>query len=211
MHAFKLMIIKRCAVGALAALGWHSATMAAEGYGFGTPATPEQIAGWNIDVAPDGKNLPPGQGTVQQGKKIYAAQCAACHGASGEGGMGDVLRGGQGTLATSKPIRTVGSYWPYATTLFDYIRRAMPLNAPQSLTNQEVYAVTGYLLAMNGIVKEDAVLDADAIKGISMPNRDGFVDDKRPDVKPDACEKDCASAVGKHTGSGKADVGKVRE
>jgi cytochrome c len=156
---------------------------AAERYGFGTLATPEQIAGWNIEVAPDGKNLPAGQGTVQRGRQVYVAQCAACHGAKGEGGMGDPLVGGDGTLASRKPVRTVGSYWPYATTLFDYIRRAMPLTAPQSLSNDDVYAVTGYLLAMNGIVKDDATIDAAAIKNIRMPNRDGFVDDARPDVK----------------------------
>lgn len=189
----RLMI--RCVGVAVVMLGWNATSTAAERYGFGTPATPEQIAGWNIDVAPDGKSLPPGHGTVQQGKNIYAAQCAVCHGANGEGGMGGALRGGDGTLGTAKPVRTVGSYWPYATTLFDYVRRAMPLTAPQSLTNEEVYAVTGYLLAMNGIVKEDETMDAETLTNVRMPNRDGFIEDERPDVKAEACMSDCPAYV----------------
>src|ERR1700730_15111522 len=104
-------------------------------YGIGRAATPAEIAGWNIDVDRDGHNLPPGSGTVRHGREVFDQQCAACHGAKGEGGLGDRLVVGQGTLATQKPVRTVGSYWPYAPTLFDYIRRAMPQNAPQSLSN----------------------------------------------------------------------------
>jgi len=164
-------------------------------YGIGQPATESQIAGWNIDIAPDGKALPSGSGTVAQGHKIYDTACASCHGAKGEGGMGDRLAGGEGSLASAKPVRTVGSYWPYATTLYDYIRRAMPLTAPQSLTSDEVYAVTGYVLYLNGLVKEDARLDADAVRAIKMPNREGFVDDPRPDVRHAACMKDCDGAL----------------
>ena len=104
-------------------------------YGIGRSATPQEIAGWNIDVGRDGSNLPPGGGTVSRGRELFAQQCASCHGDNGQGGVGDQLVGGQGTLATAKPVRTVGSYWPYAPTLFDYIRRAMPQNAPQSLSN----------------------------------------------------------------------------
>jgi cytochrome c len=114
------------------------------------------------------------------GGKIFAAKCAACHGAKGEGLIGDQLIGGRGTLASANPKRTVGSYWPYATTLFDYIRRAMPYNAPQSLSADEVYAVSAWILNQNGIVPDDARLDAHSLASVRMPNRDGFVADPRP-------------------------------
>ena len=148
---------------------------AAERYDFGLPATPAQIAGWNIDVSPDGAGLPAGHGDVKQGEAIYAAKCASCHGAHGEGKPMPRLVGGIGTLHDKKPEKTVGSYWPYATTLFDYVRRAMPLNAPQSLTPDEVYAVSAYVLFLNGIVAQDTTLNADTLVKIKMPNRDGFV------------------------------------
>jgi S-disulfanyl-L-cysteine oxidoreductase SoxD len=144
--------------------------------GIGTPASADAIAGWNIDVRPDGAGLPPGQGSVAQGADLYARACAACHGAHGEGSKAyPRLVGGIGTLATPTPVQTVGSYWPYATTLFDYIRRAMPFNAPQSLTPDEVYAVSAYVLHMNGLVGAEAVLDATSLPQVAMPNRDGFV------------------------------------
>jgi S-disulfanyl-L-cysteine oxidoreductase SoxD len=152
-------------------------------FGFGKKATDAEIAGWSIDVDRDGKYLPQGHGTVSQGRELFQNQCAACHGEKGEGGIGDKLVGGKGTLATAKPVKTVGSYWPYAPTLFDYIRRAMPLNAPQSLSNDEVYALSAYVLNMNGIVPADATMDAKSLSAVKMPNRDGFVDDPRPDVK----------------------------
>jgi cytochrome c len=151
-------------------------------FGIGRAATPAEIAGWNIDIGRDGSNLPPGGGSVERGRAVFSEQCAACHGDSGQGGVGDRLVGGQGTLASPKPIRTVGSYWPYAPTLFDYIRRAMPQNAPQSLSNEDVYAVSAYILSLNGIVPANAVLDARSLATIKMPNRDGFVSDPRPDV-----------------------------
>jgi len=160
-----------------------TSALAQSPYGIGHVATPEEIAGWNIDVGRDGSGLPPGSGTVSHGHDIFAQQCAACHGDKGEGAVGDRLVGGQGTLATAKPVRTVGSYWPYAPTLFDYIRRAMPQNAPQSLSNDDVYAVSAYILSMNGIVPADATLDAKSLAAIRMPNRDGFGGDPRPDVK----------------------------
>src|SRR6516164_6377923 len=156
-------------------------------YGIGRPATPPEIAGWNIDVGRDGSNLPPGGGTVGRGRELFAQQCASCHGDNGQGGVGDQLVGGQGTLATAKPVRTVGSYWPYAPTLFDYIRRAMPQNAPQSLSNDDVYAVSAYILNLNGLLPADATLDAKSLAAIKMPNRDGFVSDPRPDVKNQSC------------------------
>ena len=160
-------------------------------YGIGRAATNAEIAGWNIDIGRDGTNLPPGSGTVSHGQEIFAQQCAACHGNKGEGGVGDRLVGGQGTIATPKPIKTVGSYWPYAPTLFDYIRRAMPQNAPQSLSNEDVYAVSAYVLNMNGLLPADATLDARTLSAIKMPNRNMFTEDPRPDVKNPACEKGC--------------------
>jgi S-disulfanyl-L-cysteine oxidoreductase SoxD len=161
-------------------------------YGIGRTATPAEIAGWNIDVDRNGGNLPPGSGSVAHGREVFDQQCAACHGAKGEGGVGDQLVGGQGTIATPKPVRTVGSYWPYAPTLFDYIRRAMPQNAPQSLGNDDVYAVSAYILHLNGLIPADATLDARALSAIKMPNRNMFVGDPRPDVKNPACVTDCA-------------------
>jgi cytochrome c len=160
-------------------------------YGIGRPATPAEITGWNIDIDRDGNNLPPGSGSVSHGRKVFDQQCAACHGANGEGGVGDKLAGGQGTLATPEPIRTVGSYWPYAPTLFDYIRRAMPQNAPQSLSNEDVYAVSAYILNLNGLLPADATLDAKTLSAIKMPNRSTFVGDPRPDVKNPACMTNC--------------------
>lgn len=152
-------------------------------YELGMKISERDLAAWNIDVRPDGAGLPPGRGSVTEGKEIYLAKCSACHGESGEGSPMDRLAGGQGTLATSKPVKTVGSYWPYATTLFDYVRRTMPFTAPQSLANDEVYALTAYLLSLNGIIANDAVLDAKTLPKVEMPNRKRFVPDPRPDVK----------------------------
>jgi len=152
-------------------------------YGLGSPATPEQIAGWDIDARADGAGLPAGQGSVLQGEAIYAHSCAGCHGRAGEGGLADALVGGNGSLATARPVRTVGSYWPYATTLFDYVRRAMPYNAPQSLTADQTYAVVAYVLRLNQIVPDGAVLDAKSLPRVRMPNRNGFTS---PDPRPDA-------------------------
>jgi len=146
----------------------------------GTPISDADLSAWNIDIAPDGRGLPPGSGDVAMGGRIFAEKCAACHGANGEGVIGDQLIGGHGTLASANPKRTVGSYWPYATTLFDYIRRAMPYNAPQSLSADEAYAVSAWILNRNGIVPDDARLDAHSLAAIRMPNRDGFVPDPRP-------------------------------
>ena len=130
----------------------------------------------------DGRGLPAGHGSVRQGQTLFGERCAACHGAQGEGGSADRLVGGQGTLATGKPVRTVGSFWPYATTLFDYIRRAMPYDAPQSLSADETYALSAYVLHLNGILPEDVELDAASLPKVRMPNRDGFTSDGRPDV-----------------------------
>lgn len=143
-------------------------------YGFGRAPTPAEIATLNIDVRPDGKGLPPGHGSARDGAQIFATRCAACHGNKGEKpGIGPLV-GGFGTLTAAKPVKTVGSYWPYATTLFDYIRRAMPFDAPESLTPDQVYALTAYLLSLNKILPGTAVLDASSLPQIKMPNRDGF-------------------------------------
>lgn len=144
-------------------------------FDFGRPATPDEIKLWDIDVRPDGKGLPDGSGTAAQGKQVFADNCAACHGDHGQGGLRDRLVGGQGTLASDMPVKTVGSFWPYATTLFDYIHRAMPFPTPGSLSVDETYAVTAYILSLNGIVPADGKLDEAILSKIRMPNRDGFV------------------------------------
>ncbi len=153
-------------------------------YGLGAPASPELIAGWDIDVRPDGQGLPPGQGTAAGGEETFVARCAACHGEFGEAvGRYPVLIGGGDSLASSDPVKTVGSYWPYASTLWDYIHRAMPFGDAQSLTVDETYAVTAYVLYLNDLVEEDFVLDRDSLPLVEMPNRDGFIaDDPRPDT-----------------------------
>ena len=144
-------------------------------FDFGRPATPEEIKLWDIDVRPDGKGLPDGSGTATAGKSIFADNCAVCHGDNGQGGIKDRLVGGQGTLATDHPIKTVGSYWPYATTLYDYIHRAMPYQAPGSLSNDDYYSLAAYILSLNGIVPPDARLDKETLPKVKMPNRDGFI------------------------------------
>lgn len=161
-------------------------------YGFGRIATEEEIAGWDIDVRPDGLGLPAGSGSVADGEGLYEAQCASCHGLFGEGeGRWPILAGGQGTLTHERPEKTVGSYWPYASTLWDYTRRAMPFTAPQSLTADETYAITAYVLYLNEIVDEDFVLTKENFSTIKMPNEPNFFEDDRPDVKNTACMKDC--------------------
>ena len=141
----------------------------------GRPLTADEIKKLDITVASDGKGLPLGSGSVSAGAVVYEQKCQVCHGAQGQGGPMDRLTGGIGTLTSPRPVKTPVSYWPTATTIFDYIRRAMPIQTPQSLTNDEVYAVTAYLLSIDGIVSRDAVLDAKSLPQVKMPNRDGFV------------------------------------
>ena len=161
-------------------------------FGLGETATPAQIAGWDIDVRPDGLGLPEGEGSVEDGEMLYEDKCASCHGTFGEGeGRWPKLAGGMGTLNQERPDKTVGSYWPYASTLWDYIRRAMPFPAPQSLTVDEVYAITAYVLNLNDLVDDDFVLSRDNFSTIEMPNKDGFFVDDRPDVKNPRCLSDC--------------------
>jgi S-disulfanyl-L-cysteine oxidoreductase SoxD len=142
----------------------------------GRAATPDEVAKADISIPPDGTGLPSGSGTVEQGAAVYAQKCIVCHGAGGAGTpSGDRLSGGIGSLNTATPVKTVSSYWPYATTLFDYIRRAMPVTNPQSLQNDEVYAVTAYILSLDNIVPKDTKLDAQSLPKVQMPNRAGFV------------------------------------
>ncbi|HEX3179111.1 MAG TPA: cytochrome c [Methylomirabilota bacterium] len=159
---------------AMTALGCARAAVV-ETPNLGRAATPAQIAGWDISVGPDGAGLPPGSGTAAKGAVVYEQKCQACHGAKGAGQPNDRLVGGQGTLASAAPVRTVGSYWPYATTVFDYVRRAMPYIQPQSLTSDEVYALTAYLLNLNGVIAEGDEMNAQTLPAVKMPNRDNFI------------------------------------
>ena len=169
-------------------------------YGIGQPATAEQIAGWDIDVRPDGQGAPPGQGSVKAGEKIYLEKCAACHGEFGESaGRWPQLAQGKGTLATNDPVKTVGSYYPYVSSVFDYIRRAMPFGDAQSLSNDELYAVTAYVLNLNDIVDDNFVLSKQTWQLVKMPNQSGFFDDDRQKAEKSfwakPCMKDCGPPV----------------
>ena len=152
-----------------------SGALAQQGPGLGQPISAADLAPWNIDVGTDGKDLPPGAGKAKAGAAIYAAKCQACHGEDGKGQPADQLVGGQGTLDKLDQVRTVGSYWPYATTIFDYVRRAMPFNTPQTLTNDEAYALTAYLLFKNGIIRENDEMNARTLPRVRMPNANGFI------------------------------------
>jgi cytochrome c len=142
--------------------------------GLGKPITENQIRLWNIDINPKGDGLPEGSGTAVVGETLYQQQCASCHGDKGQGGIANRLAGGGG-LNTNTPVKTVGSFWPYPTTIFDYTRRAMPHNAPQSLSNDQLYAATAYILFLNKIIAKDTVMDAKSLPLVQMPNRDGFI------------------------------------
>lgn len=157
----------------------------------GQAVTESELSAWDIDIAADGAGLPAGRGSVQEGKTIYESKCLSCHGRNGEGKPMDRLAGGHGTLKSPDPVKTIGSYWPYATTIFDYVRRAMPLDRPQSLSADEVYALTAYLLHLNGIVDADAVMNAQTLPRVRMPNATAFRGDPRPDVSNAACERNC--------------------
>jgi cytochrome c len=169
-------------------------------YGIGQVATPEQIAGWDIDVRPDGQGAPSGTGAVKDGEKVYLEKCAACHGEFGESaGRWPQLAQGKGSLASHDPVKTVGSYFPYVSSVFDYIRRAMPFGDALSISNDELYAVTAFVLNLNDIVDDKFVLSKDTWSQVKMPNRDGFYDDDRRTsetafwTKP--CMKDCRPPV----------------
>jgi len=174
-----------------AAPAWADETHAPGYYGYGRAPTAAQIKGWAISVRPDGQGLPPGKGNVNDGANIYADQCAACHGTFGEGeGRYPKLSGG--SLKGERPEPTVGSYWPFATTLFDYINSAMPFPAPHTLTADQVYAMTAYILNLNNLVPNDFVANAETLPKVKMPNHDHFIwKDPRPDTHDKECMKDC--------------------
>jgi cytochrome c len=166
--------------------------------GIGEAASREEISRWDIDIRPDGKGLPEGHGSVEQGEIIYADRCASCHGDFGEGsGNYPVLVGGDANdlVTGERPEKTIGSFWPYAPTLFDYIRRAMPFGEAQSLSADETYALTAYLLAMNEVIAEDSVLDARSLTAIRMPNANGFYFSTEPDVVNKPCMRDCTESA----------------
>lgn len=170
-------------------------------FGLGREATPEEVAAWDIDVRPDGQGLPEGAGDVYTGEEVYLDRCAICHGDFGEGaGRWPVLVGGQDTLTDDRPVKTIGSYWPYASTVWDYIHRAMPFGDAQSLTDDEVYAITAYLLYMNDIVTDDEFeLSHENFSEIVMPNEPNFIYDDRPDypltMAGAPCMTDCKASV----------------
>jgi cytochrome c len=157
--------------------------LAAQKYGAGRTPAEEDMRALGATVAPDGTGLPEGSGTAAEGRSVFAQRCAGCHGDKGQGDIGPVLVGGQGTLASAKPLKTVGSFWPHATSLWNYVNRAMPFNQPGSLSHAQVYSAVAYLLFLNGIVSETHSLNAKTLPKVRMPNRDGFVPDGRPDVK----------------------------
>ena len=180
---------------AAALLASHAVAAEPGQYGYGKLATPAEIAGWNIDVrGDDGAGLPPGNGTVERGADVYADQCAVCHGTFGEGeGRFPKLVGGAGTLKHDRPELTVGSYWPFAPTLWDYINRAMPMQAPHTLSADDVYALTAYILHLNNLVPNEFVADRASLPQVKMPNRDNFIwTDPRPDTMAKACMSGCA-------------------
>ena len=173
----------RVVVATVLALAGTATSFAQSGtYGFGRRPTPEELKAADSAIGPDGAELPPGNGTAVAGRLIYAARCASCHGPTGKEGPNNVLVGGRGSLNTEKPLKTVGSFWPYATTVWDYVNRTMPFDQPGSLSADEVYATTAYLLFLNGIIGEQDLMDARTLPAVVMPNRNGFVPDPRPDT-----------------------------
>ena len=157
------------------ALALGSGVVLGQGANLGKPIAPAEIAAWDISIMPDGTGLPPGSGTPLQGSRIFAAKCSMCHGLNGKGGIAAALVGGQPLSSGIDTTKTIANFWPYATTLFDFTRRAMPWPQPRTLTNDEVYAVTAYLLALNKLIGENDVMNADTLPKVQMPNRDGFI------------------------------------
>jgi cytochrome c len=156
------------------ALAFGAGAAFAAGPNLGKPITPAEIAAWDISVHPDGTGLPPGSGTPAQGAKIYAEKCAACHGPNGKGGPNAAVVGG-GPLDRIEAVKTIANFWPYSTTVFDYIRRAMPWQQPRTLSDDEVYALTAYILAENKLIGAGEVMNAKTLPQVRMPNRDGFI------------------------------------
>jgi S-disulfanyl-L-cysteine oxidoreductase SoxD len=184
-----------------------AAPVAAQRLGIGREATAEEVAGWNIDIRPDGQGLPAGKGTVKQGEPLYMERCAACHGEFGESaGRWPILMGGAGTLASSDPVKSIGSYWPYASTVIDYIRRTMPFGNAQSLTNDELYAITAYVLYLNDVIKDESFeLTEKNFTSIKLPNQPNFIDDDREVVEKEfwrktPCMANCMPGEARITG-----------
>jgi mono/diheme cytochrome c family protein len=199
----------------LLALGAPAAAQVSSGpnkpLDIGRQASPEEIAGWDIDIRPDGVGLPSGKGTPRQGEPIYMERCAACHGEFGESaGRWPILMGGAGTLAGSDPVKSIGSYWPFASTVMDYIRRSMPFGNAQSLTNDELYAVTAYVLYLNDIIKDERFeLNRDNFTSIKLPNQPGFVEDDRETAEKEfwltaPCMTDCIPGEARIIGRARA-------
>jgi cytochrome c len=181
----KIFLLALC-FGACGAL--HAQTNSGKQAGFGRPASAEELKQRDITTLPNGAGLPDGKGTVAEGEAVYRDKCASCHGPNGEGNLpqGTQLVGGVGSLASDNPVRTVGSFWPYATSVWDYIHRAMPLNQPGSLSADDTYAVTAFLLNRNKIIETNEVMTKENLPKVRMPNRDGFIPDARPDVGKNA-------------------------
>ena len=170
------MSMRSTLFAACAAVVASSVVALAESPNLGTAASSGETASWDVSIGPDGAGLPAGGGTPKQGEQVFLAKCLACHGEKGAGKPNDQLVGGKDLLEPGRsPVKTVGNFWPYATTVFDYIRRAMPLNEPKSLHDDEVYAVVAYILWLNGVIGENDVMDAKTLAAVRMPNRDGFV------------------------------------
>ena len=179
------LILAAVLIGAFAFT--HTASAQVARLGLGTTATPEELSKF-FSIPPDGRGLPAGSGNAAKGAQIYAGACAACHGDKLEGNPakgigGDKLLGGRGTLASKAPVKTVESYWPYATTLFDYVKRAMPFNAPGSLSDDDVYSVVAYMLSEAKIIQPNDTMDAKTLPKVAMPNKDGFEPDPRPELQ----------------------------
>jgi len=158
-------------------------------YEVGRAPTADEVKAWSITIFPDGNGLPDGSGTAAKGKEVYARRCSECHGTTGQGGESSALVGGKGSLVSAKPLKTVGSYWPYATSLWDYVNRTMPFHNPGILTDDQVYSVVAYVLHLNEIVGENDEMNRETLPDVRMPNRDGFVKDDRPDVGPTSHEQ----------------------
>ncbi len=171
----RITVRKLAWIMALAGIAAPLPMLAAEGPGLGVPASPQEIAAWNLTIFPDGRGLPPGHGSAVEGKLVYQHYCASCHGANGSGGSSEELAGAKHGLTEAIPDKTIGTYWPSATTLFDFVRRSMPPDAPGSLSGDQLYAVCAFLLNLNGIVSESAEMNAATLAQVKMPNREGFV------------------------------------
>jgi S-disulfanyl-L-cysteine oxidoreductase SoxD len=193
------MLLRNLSLGAVAAIAatalcWSAAvSQSTSKPHYGKPISEADLAAWNIDIrTSDGKGLPSGKGSVAEGKDLYAQQCVACHGENAKGGpMYGTMVGGIGSFTTNTRVLTPGSMYPYAPILFDYIRRTMPMTAPQSLTNDQVYALSAYILNLNGLVQDNAIMDADSLTKVAMPNRNNFIVDDRPDTKAKRCMTNC--------------------